>query len=154
MTVDDTRLQAVADARLPAIEKRVDGALNFFRPLSVANQRYNVAFGTVQIMLAAAIPILALTLTTEQIYAAIAGGFLAIAKGIETLIKPQEAWLRAAATVSGLYSERALFMAKAGAYATANDRVALYAENVDRVLSNENTQWQQSYTKMENVKGP
>ncbi len=142
--IDDQRLN---DARLKDIDQRIDSSLNFFRPLAKRNRLGYVGLGTMQILLGAAIPILALYFKTDQIFAALAGALVAIVKGIETLSKPQETWLRASATISRLYSERALFRAHAGPYASVKDGIARYAENIDTVLSAENAQWQQTYAR-------
>lgn len=135
----------LTDPRLEGIEKRIDGSLRFFRGLSLRNRWTFEILGTLQILLGAAIPILALQPQANQIYTALAGALVATVKGIDTLGKPQETWLRAAATISRLYSERALFNARAGPYESAKDPVTLYAENVDTVLSGENSQWQQTF---------
>jgi uncharacterized protein DUF4231 len=108
--IDDTRL---SDLRLKDIDARVDSSLRFFKPLSKTNRWAFEGLGTMQILLGAAIPILALQHEANQLYTALAGALVATVKGIETLSKPQETWLRAAATISRLYSERALFNARA-----------------------------------------
>jgi hypothetical protein len=106
------------------------------------HSRY-VALKTTQIILAAAIPVVAVAAAgvTLQWTTAILGALVGIIEGILQLGQYQQNWLLYRATREALKREDFLHEAKAGPYATATDADTLYVERADAIISGENTRW-------------
>jgi hypothetical protein len=62
-------------------------------------------------------------------------------EGIQQLFQFQERWLADPAASSALLSEKHLYLARAGDYATAPDAYALLAERIEAIMSHELSAW-------------
>ncbi len=107
------------------------------------NQSRYVALKTTQIILAAAIPVVAVAAAgpTLKWTTAILGALIGIIEAVIQLGQYQQNWLLYRATREALKREDFLHEAKAGPYATAADADTLYVERADAIISGENTKW-------------
>jgi hypothetical protein len=107
------------------------------------NQSRYIALKSTQIILAAAIPVVAVAAVgaTLRWTTAILGALIGIIEGIIQLGQYQQNWLLYRATREALKREDFLHEAKAGPYAAATDADTLYVERADAIISGENTKW-------------
>jgi hypothetical protein len=69
------------------------------------------------------------------------GVLITVLEGILHLNQYQENWTNYRNTAESLKHEKFLFLAKAGAYASAADPRAMLAERIEALISQENSQW-------------
>src|SRR5579863_3590707 len=132
------------DDRSAIIDASISESIKYFTKVGRTNRVLYYWFGGTQIGLAVLVPIFALIPdggTWAKLAAAGAGAATALVKGLDSLLRTHETWLRASSTVSGLWNERFLFRTTAGKYANATDRVGLYAESVEAILDQEAQKW-------------
>jgi hypothetical protein len=108
---------------------------------SQSNRWAYLTMKTVQIVLAAAIPILTpLEISRQAI--AVMGGSIGILEGILQLGQFHQSWTRYRATCEALRSELFLYRTRAGPYSKTSDPQALLAERSNALVSAENSRWQ------------
>lgn len=132
------------NVRVATIDSRVSDSIKYFSKTDRTNRVLYYWFGATQVAFAVLVPIFALLPESgawPKIAAAVAGAATAFVKGLDSLLRTHETWIRASSTVSRLWNERFLFRTTAGKYATAGDTVGLYAESVGAILDQEAQQW-------------
>jgi Protein of unknown function (DUF4231) len=131
------------DPRLALIDKRIDDCVNFYKSQSDLYRRIYFTLNGVQIVAASLVPILALALVGDaaKVAAAIAGAVVAIAKGLDSLGKSRENWVRDVDTRNALLSERSQFEMRAGGYAGAADGIALLSSRIEGLMAAERVVW-------------
>lgn len=104
--------------------------------------RYSLMKST-QIVLAAAIPVIAVVLPadTQKWLTAILGASIGVMEGLIQLGQYQQNWLLYRATRESLNREEFLYEAKIGPYAGISSPEALYYERCDTIMSGENSKW-------------
>ncbi len=131
------------DPRLALIDKRIDDCVSFYKSQGDLYRRIYFALNGVQIVAASLVPILALALVGDaaKVAAAIAGAVVAIAKGLDSLGKSRENWVRDVDTRNALLSERSQFEMRAGGYAGAADGIALLSSRIEGLMAAERVVW-------------
>ena len=134
---------AVEDPRLPVLAKRIEECVDFYKSQGDLHRRIYLTLNAIQIVAASLVPILALALkgTTATIAAAIAGSIVAIAKGVDSLAKSHENWIRDVDTRNTLESEHNLFEMRAGPYSSASDPIALLSLRIEALMATERSTW-------------
>jgi Protein of unknown function (DUF4231) len=130
--------------RVVIVNASVSDSIKYFSKTGRTNRVLYYWFGGTQVALAVLVPIFALVPgggTWAKLAAAAAGAATAFVKGLDSLWRPHETWLRASSTVSRLWNERFLFQTAAGKYASATDRAGLYAESVEAIFDQEAQTW-------------
>jgi len=119
---------------------RLDDQINWYDGGSRNNQQlYKWLKGT-SILAAVLVPIVALSGAPPMV-AALLGGLIAIAEGIQSLNQYHSNWIGYRSTAEALKHEKFLYLAKAGDYATAKDPHALLAERIESLISHEHAKW-------------
>jgi hypothetical protein len=119
----------------------VNGFVKWYDNHSRSNRWTYLTMKAVQIVLAAAIPILTpLELSRQAI--AVMGGTIGILEGILQLGQFHQSWIRYRSTCEALRSELFLYRTRAGPYSQTNDPHALLAERSNSLVSAENSRWQ------------
>lgn len=139
--------------RVAIIDANVSGSIKYFSKTGRTNRILYYCFGGTQVGLAVLVPIFALIPdggTWAKLAAAGAGAATAFVKGLDSLWRTHETWIRASGTVSQLWNERFLFRTTAGKYASAADKVGLYAESVEAILDQEAQTWVKTSESSEN----
>jgi hypothetical protein len=99
---------------------------------------------SVQLVLAAAIPVFSLFSHIREIQpvlSGLAGAILLILEGFQQTFQFQQQWIQYRATWSALQSEQLLFRAQAGPYKSA-DGASSFAQRISDLVVNENKAWQ------------
>ena len=100
-------------------------------------------FKFIQIVMAAAIPVVSLSLAVnvQRWTSALLGAFVGIVEAVLQLGQYQQNWLLYRATREALRREDFLYSGKVGVYAGQTDAESVYAERADAIMSGENSKW-------------
>ena len=132
------------------IGARLDDQIAYHNRKSSKYQKYYKRIKTVEIIAAAMIPFLSALHVAENhdylrytlaIATALLGVLITILEGVLQLYQFQQIWITSRATAEGMMHEKFMYLAKAGAYATAPDPLALLAERIETIGSQENAKW-------------
>lgn len=132
------------------IGARLDDQIAYHNRKSSKYQKYYKRIKTVEIISAALIPFLSALHVAEThdyvryslaIGTALLGVLITILEGLLQLYQFQQIWITSRATAEGLTHEKFMYLAKAGAYATVPDPLALLAERIETIGSQENAKW-------------
>jgi len=119
----------------------VNDFIKWYNSHSQSNRWAYLTMKAVQIVLAAAIPILTpLEISRQAI--AVMGGTIGVLEGIIQLGQFHQSWIRYRSTCEALRSELFLYRTHAGSYSEASDPQALLAERSNSLVSAENSRWQ------------
>lgn len=122
------------------VEERLEDQIDWYDARSSQNQRMFKRLKYVEIVAAAAIPVVT-GFDVSHLVAAVLGGLVVVVEAVLHLNQYQHTWLTYRATAEGLKHEKFLYLARAGSYAAAPDPRRLLAERVEALASAENTQW-------------
>jgi len=120
--------------------QRLDDQIRWYGSRSKRCQRYFKSIKTIEILAAAAIPVLT-ALKTSPWVAAVMGGLIVALEGVLQLNQFQNLWVNYRATAEALKHEKYLFIGKAGPYARANLSHRLLAERIESLISQEDQTW-------------
>lgn len=130
---------------------RLDDQIGWYDSKSQSNQRWHKRLRILELLLAASIPFLAGFAGDETLYLKIAigaaGVLIAVIAGVLSIYKFQELWIEYRTTCESLRHHKYRFLTGAEPYAGPNRFMDL-VENVEGLISRENTQWAE-YTKSE-----
>jgi hypothetical protein len=98
---------------------------------------------TIQIVMAAAIPVVSLSTAADlqRWISALLGALIGVVEGVLQLGQYQQNWLLYRATREALRREDFLHSANAGPYTGRPDSDALYVERADSIISGESSKW-------------
>ena len=129
---------------------RLEDQIGYYETKSSKCQRYYKRIKLFEIVAAALIPFLAALHVSDTsgyvhfgigIVTAVLGVMITILEGVLQLNQYQQLWITCRATGEAMKHEKFMYIAKAGAYATAPDPHALLAERIEAIGSQENTRW-------------
>src|SRR3954464_15259294 len=142
-----------SDAGGPAWDRLVD-QLDWYDRKSSDAQRAFKRVKVTELVIAAAIPVMAGTRASQIItaplggavvllHAAALGGAGVLLEAVQQLYQWQTNWVQYRSTAEALKHEKFLYLAVAGPYATG-DRRRLLAERLEGLISQEHAKWTQS----------
>jgi hypothetical protein len=120
--------------------RRLEDQLRWYDGKAKANQRWYQRLKIMQILLAAAIPVVA-AFGAEADIAGLLGALVVIVEALQQLFQLQQNWLRYRATAQSIESEKHLYLAAAGPYSDAPRPPALLAKRLEELLSSEVSAW-------------
>lgn len=128
------------------LSKRVDDQIAWYSHKSGWNQRLYKRLRAVEIVCAAAIPLL-VGLVSEQApvlkwLIGLLGVLVAIVTGIVALYRFQENWIQYRTTAESLKHEKFLFLTGTGPYAAA-EPFPLFVQRIEQLISREHSSWAQ-----------
>lgn len=122
--------------------QRLEDQIAWYSGKSRSAQRTYKRLKVVEILAAAMIPFVAgLHLPYMGLVTGALGVLVTVIEGLIHLNQYQQNWTSFRATAEALKHEKFTYLAKAGAYATANDAHALLAERVETLVSQEGAHW-------------
>jgi hypothetical protein len=127
------------NAALEATLTRLEDQLNWYDQKSQDNQRLHKVSNIAQIVVAAAIPVLAWI--TPVWVVAVLGALIAAFKGLESAYQWEYNWINYRSTAERLKHEKFLFEANAGPYADDPNAQRVLAERVEGIVSHEHAAW-------------
>jgi hypothetical protein len=137
---EDTGSRADPAFEHPAWARLVD-QLDWYGRKSAAAQRAFIRLKVVEIVVAAAIPVVAGVGGPPLLTAAL-GSTVVVLEAVQQLFQWQTNWVLYRSTAEALKHEKFLFLSCAGPYATG-DRQRLLAERLEGLISQEHAKWTQ-----------
>ena len=120
--------------------QRLEEQIGWYSRGARRNKRHYLRIKVVQIVSAAAIPVLAATSLPTWVAGGL-GALIVVLESIQQLFQFHSNWTHYRSTSEGLKHEKYLYLASAGAYSKAADPGALLAERVEGRVSQEHATW-------------
>jgi hypothetical protein len=136
---------STATAQLPErdpIMERLEDQIAWYDRKSLANQRTYKRVKVVEILAAAAIPLL--SAFKFSIMGLVTGGLgvvITVLEGLLHLNQYQENWIAYRSTCESLKHEKYTYLGKASPYSNVPDPHALLAERIESLVSQEHAKW-------------
>jgi len=119
--------------------ERLEDQIDWYERRSVANQRAFKQLKAVELVLAAAIPLVA-GFDAPGLAAGVLGALVVVLEGVQQLGQFQQNWLTYRSTAEALKHEKYLYLARAGPYGGRTSHRRL-AERVEALVSQEHARW-------------
>ncbi len=120
---------------------RLDDQIDWYDRRSGTNQRMYKVVKLAQIVLAAAIPVLAGVKVDVHLLLGALGALVVILEGVQQLYQFQQNWTSYRSTCEALKHEKYLYLGQGGPYAAADNPHAVLAERVESLTSEEHAKW-------------
>lgn len=137
---------------LPPVWQRLDEQIEWYDRRSRFCKRWYLRLKVVQIVTAAAIPVLATAWPEKAWIGGALGASIVVLEGLQQLFQLHSNWTQYRSTCENLRHEKYLWMAHAGPYARSERPDGLLAERVEGLVSQEQTAW--SSTQREQTSKP
>jgi hypothetical protein len=124
---------------LDSIENDLDAQIQRYGQGGTVYKTFHHSLKVIQLILTAAIPLVAL-FSSKELSPGITAGLgavILVLEGVHSLVRPDEVWLTYRTAQMALLSERRLFCARRGPYAETTDAGGVLAERVDMIVSSE-----------------
>lgn len=132
--------------------RRLDDQLDWHDRKSVAAQRAYKRVKTVELVVAATVPVLAGLSAPAAVTAALAA-VVVVAEGVLQLNQWQTNWVLYRSTAEALKHEKYLYLSAAGPYVQP-DRDRVLAERVEGLVSQEHAKWTEAHSRRERDDAP
>lgn len=119
---------------------RLEDQIEWYDRKAAHHQRWFKWLKVVQIVAAAAVPVMAALGAPGWIAGAL-GSVIVVLEGVQQLFQFQQNWVSYRSTCEALKHEKYLYLATAGPYAAAERSQALLAERVEGLVSQETAKW-------------
>jgi Protein of unknown function (DUF4231) len=131
------------DARpeLPPVWKRLDEQIRWYDRHSRQSKSWYLRLKVVQIVTAAAIPVLATAWPEKAWIGGAMGAGIVVLEGLQQLFQHHANWTQYRSTCEALRHEKYLWLAHAGPYASSPSPDALLVERVEGLVSQEQAKW-------------
>lgn len=132
-----------APAEAPASSaswQRLEEQIKWYSHGARRNKRWYMRIKVVQIVSAAAIPVLSATSLPTWVAGGL-GASIVVLESIQQLFQFHSNWTHYRSTSESLKHEKFLYLAHAGSYATAANPEALLAERIESRVSQEHSAW-------------
>jgi hypothetical protein len=127
------------DKNNPTFE-RLEDQIQWYGDKSDVNQRRFKVIKGAQLLSAAAIPVVA-TVDFDAAVTAGLGSLVVVLEGFQQLNQYQQNWNSYRSTAEALKHEKYLYLAGAGPYRHARSAVALLADRIEGLISQEHAKW-------------
>ncbi|MGH6838791.1 MAG: DUF4231 domain-containing protein [Methylocella sp.] len=126
----------------PATLQRLDAQIDWYDQKSLYAQRWFKVLKLIQLVTAGIIPLMAVFgVSNAEKAAAVLGLIILIVEGLQQLNQYQANWISYRSTTEALRHEKYLFLAQAGPYANVERSLALLAERIEGLISQEHAKW-------------
>jgi Protein of unknown function (DUF4231) len=139
--VEERSPAAEARPTLPPVWKRLDEQIHWYDRKSREAKRWYIRLKVIQIVTAAAIPVLATAWPEKAWIGGAMGALIVVLEGLQQLFQHHSNWTQYRSTCEALRHEKYLWMAHAGPYARSNKPDAVLAERVEGLVSQEQSAW-------------
>jgi hypothetical protein len=124
------------------IEARITSQQAWYQRHAGYSRVWYLSVKVLQLLLAAGVPI-AVAVGAPTWLTASLGGAIVVLEGAQQLFQWHDNWIRYRITATAIASQRSLFAARAGDYATA-EPVPLLVERIEALATGETTSWAKS----------
>jgi hypothetical protein len=139
--VEEQAPAVAARPQLPPVWKRLDEQIHWYDRKSREAKRWYLRLKVVQIVTAAAIPVLATAWPEKAWIGGAMGAVIVVLEGLQQLFQHHSHWTQYRSTCERLRHEKYLWQANAGPYARSHKPDALLAERVEGLVSQEQAAW-------------
>jgi hypothetical protein len=140
-TLSTSRAASVpVEAPSSASWQRLEEQIRWYSHGARRNKRWYMRIKIVQIVSAAAIPVLAATSLPTWVAGSL-GASIVVLESVQQLFQFHSNWTHYRSTSEALKHEKYLYLAHAGSYATAANPDALLAERIESRVSQEHSAW-------------
>jgi hypothetical protein len=119
---------------------RLEEQVDWYDRKSQAAQRAYKRLKVLQLVAAAAVPVVAAAEAAAWLTAGF-GGVVLVLEGVQQLGQYQSNWITYRSTCEALKHEKYLYLAGAGPYSNSEDRSMVLAEHVEGLVSQEHARW-------------
>jgi len=119
---------------------RLEDQVGWYDRKSQSAQRAYKRLKVLQLVAAAAVPVVAAAEAAAWITAGF-GGVVLVLEGVQQLGQYQSNWITYRSTCEALKHEKYLYLAGAGPYSNSEDRSMVLAEHVEGLVSQEHARW-------------
>jgi hypothetical protein len=123
--------------------ERLHDQLRWYEDKCTHNRRWFQTLKVMQLVIAAAIPVIAAVGASAAIGGAL-GAIIVVLEGMQQLFQFQQNWITYRTTAEALKHEQFLYLAEAGPYTAAPRPLALLAERVEGLMAREHASWAQA----------
>jgi Protein of unknown function (DUF4231) len=141
-TVDTSRSAGSGNrtgGRGPAWE-RLEDQVSWYDRRSTSNKRLFMSLKILQLVAAAAVPVLASTHAAVWVIGGL-GAAVVVVEGIQQLGQFQTNWINYRSTAEALKHEKYLYLASAGPYHSPGKPERILAERIEGLISQEHAKW-------------
>jgi Protein of unknown function (DUF4231) len=139
--VEESSPEVEARPQLAPVWKRLEEQIHWYDRKSREAKRWYLRLKVVQIVTAAAIPVLATAWPEKAWIGGAMGALIVVLEGLQQLFQHHSNWTQYRSTCEALRHEKYLWMAHAGPYARSSKPDALLAERVEGLVSQERARW-------------
>ena len=132
---------SAAPPELPPVWQRLDDQIHWYDRRSRLSKRWYLRLKVVQIVTAAAIPVLATVWPEKAWIGGGLGALIVVLEGLQQLFQLHANWTQYRSTCEALRHQKFLWMARAGPYAHTDRPDAMLAERVEGLVSQEHAAW-------------
>jgi hypothetical protein len=129
---------------------RLESQIDWYDTRARSNQLWFKGLKVLQIVVAAAIPVVAAAGGSATLAGAM-GAVIVVFEGLQQLFQFQQNWTSYRSTCEALRHEKHLFLVGAGVYGVPSDRERLLAVRVEGLVSDETSQWAAAQQKLARV---
>lgn len=126
--------------------ERLESQIAWYDEKSGEGQRWYKRMKLAVLVAAASVPVAASLDAPIWVPGAL-GSLVVVLEGVQSLYQHQEHWITYRSTCEALRHERYLFLASAAHYSTAVNPMALLAERIEGLVSQEHAKWASSHEK-------
>lgn len=126
---------------MAATWERLQDQIRWYDAKSRHSQRWFKRLKVGQIVIAAAIPVMAAIAATPAWLIGGAGALIVVLEGLQQLMQYQQRWTAYRSTCERLKHEQFLYLAGAGPYAGLAEPAPLLAERIESLVSQEHAAW-------------
>ena len=131
----------ITEPRRSSSWQRLEDQIQWYDRKSREAKRWYLRLKVVQIVTAAAIPVLATAWPEKAWIGGAMGAVIVVLEGLQQLFQHHSHWTQYRSTCERLRHEKYLWQAHAGPYARSHKPDALLAERVEGLVSQEQTAW-------------
>jgi hypothetical protein len=132
--------EAVSAASTDPTTQRLEEQITWYDRKSVYNQRVFKTLKTIQIVSGALVPLFAGFGAPTPLTGSL-GVIIVVLEGLQQLNQYQQCWVNYRSTCEALRHEKYLYLAHAGPYKNPTKRLAMLAERIEGMVSQEHAKW-------------
>jgi Protein of unknown function (DUF4231) len=131
----------MVDQQNPTLD-RLEDQIKWYDEKSQIAQRRFKTLKLGQVVIAAVIPLVSVfPIPHPQWVTAVLGLIVLISEAVQQLNQDQQNWILYRSTCESLKHEKFLYLAEAGPYVSANRPIALLADRIEGLISQEHAKW-------------
>jgi Protein of unknown function (DUF4231) len=143
------------DERAETTRDRLEDQIGWYDKKSRSAQRWYKTLKLIQVLITALIPLASVLPVPEPRWVtAVLGLIVLVIEALQQMNQYQQNWISYRTTCESLKHEKYLFLAETGPYENANRPVAVLANRIEALISQEHAKWVSNQEQEANKKAP